>query len=253
MKTCILFTGLPRTLELGYIFHKYYLIDEFNADVFLHTWDVVNSGHRFNGYSINTGRVNNPSNTLEKPCFELTPHQFIEQKMNCKDYIIDSYSKFQPNYDNVSDKRITSTRAMTYSWFKANELKRKYEEKNNFKYDLVIRVRTDSIPYTTIPKKELEKINDTLYFSAHINRNYYNFDHIPKGTYPDEFVFGSSSLMDIFSQAYYTFEETGLLNEQLTSYHISKNNLKADFSDIGMKIFDFYTEDEWYLLERVMK
>ena len=76
---------------------------------------------------------------------------------------------------------------MFYSLEKANDLKKKYEEKNNFKYDCVIRLRTDEFFYKDVGSLDDYDLNTVNVFDEYAHLDYGINDH---------FAFGSSKLMD---------------------------------------------------------
>ena len=82
-----------------------------------------------------------------------------------------------------------SVYSMWYSIFKSNQLKTQYEKCNNMVFDLVYRIRFDS------------NIIDNEHFSVPVNN--YNTLYIPSGYdwggINDQFAYGSSQYMDIYS------------------------------------------------------
>jgi hypothetical protein len=240
MKTAILFTGLPRTLELGYLFHKNYLIEPRKADVFIHTWDIDNGGYRFalEGNTINTGRVVSPTSEIAPPCFNKSIKNFIIDDMRCKGYSIESYSEFSKKNGNGSDA------AQTYSWKRSNELKKEYERKNNFRYDIVIKTRCDILPCSNISEEEINDCQDKIYIGQNYNEKHYRRRDF---THPDGFAFSSSELMDIYCECFDTWS-TGVphKSEDLLRHHFEINKLSHKLTSLKMKMMEVYTENEWY-------
>jgi hypothetical protein len=78
-----------------------------------------------------------------------------------------------------------------YSIYRSNELKKEFEIKNTFKYDVVFRIRPDQIYYGNLEDLNLVK-NDSVYIPAH---DYH-------GGINDRFAFGKSEIMDKFCSTY---------------------------------------------------
>ena len=243
MRVAVIFTGLPRTLEIGFLFHRNYLIEPFGADVFVHTWDVENAGYRFNKNTniLNTGRVLSTTSDISPSCFNGDVKSFIENKMCAKNYAIESYSDFENR--NGGD----NCTAMVYSWQKVNDLKKTYENENNFKYDLVIKVRTDILVHTYLDDAEISDSKNILYVGSHINENAYVKYHMSNSSVPDCFAFGSSELIDVYCDCIETLKKgTTLKSESLLGLHLKENNIAHKLSNVKMKMFEVYTENEWY-------
>jgi len=88
--------------------------------------------------------------------------------------------------------------SLFYSMERANDHKREYENKNNFKYDCVIRLRTDEFfmrpigPISTYDMNLVNVLKDWVHLDYGLN---------------DRFAFGSSELMDKYLDVYSNFEK----------------------------------------------
>lgn len=84
------------------------------------------------------------------------------------------------------------TYSMYYSIYKANELKKDWENKNNIKFDVVYRIRSDIelLNEHDLPRKTIQP--NTLYVPAN--------DH--HGGLNDQFAFGDSPSMDLYSSCF---------------------------------------------------
>lgn len=78
---------------------------------------------------------------------------------------------------------------MYYKIYKCNQLKNEFERENNFKYDIAIRVRPDMAPHGQLI---LEKNNNTVYFPKNLD-----YDGVC-----DQFAYGDSQTMDVYSDMY---------------------------------------------------
>jgi hypothetical protein len=147
--------------------------------IFIHTWNISNLDE-FNS------TLWSKSNTLELENINL---------FNPKKILIEDFSDRQillQNLFNAADfknkaRHDIGTVSMYYSIFKSNELKKEYEKENNITFDCVIRSRFDSdiISELEIESYDLSKVN------IPIGKDW--------GGLNDQFAFGNSDSMDIYS------------------------------------------------------
>lgn len=207
MKIALCISGFMRGFNSNFISLKQYLID-INPEIhiFINTWNYIDFDN-FQG--INENEIKNLYNpkkiVIEKP-FQLPTHQLM----------IDKNPEKLRNINNVL--------SMFYKINKCNELKCEYEKENNFKYDCVIRFRSD-INLTSriiIDKSKLNNINIPMYGDfAGLN---------------DQLAFSNSDNMNIYCNLYnriveyLTIENTYLCMkpELFLKFHIEHNNLKLN-------------------------
>lgn len=115
---------------------------------------------------------------------------------------------------------------MFYKIMKCNELKTQYEIKHNFKYDIVVRLRTDT-PFQkpVIFSEEKDKI--------------FIPNNLDFGGICDQFAYGSSDLMNIFCDLFpnikrYFDEGCKFHPETLLKYHCDKVGLNIIRQDVGI-------------------
>ena len=114
---------------------------------------------------------------------------------------------------------------MFYKIMKCNHLKIKHENKHNFKYDIVVRLRTD----TTFQKPLIFLEDKDKIFTPH---------NCVGGYVCDQFAYGSSDLMDKFCDVFpnikkYFDEGCKFHPETLLEYHCKKLDLNIVREDIG--------------------
>jgi hypothetical protein len=114
--------------------------------------------------------------------------------------------------------------SMLYSIMMANELKKRYEIKNNFRYDLVIKTRFDLIfhPTSTFP---LTHVLPRTIYSAGGNTGINNTDYEHHGI-SDLIFWGDSQSMDIATNTFRYYKYTALYNDIFL-----KEGVKMDVSD----------------------
>jgi len=250
MKVALCLFGLPRCLELSYILHKYYIIDELNADIFIHTWDKNNGGNRMNETSHNLiqsscfSSSDKKSLITDNPCNTMEVDNFIKEKIKPKKYLIENYN----NFKNINGD--SSTAAMYWSIKKSNELKKEFEIENNTKYDLVIISRMDLLFKTNIPYIEIEesiKSSEFIYMTTNRDKNAYGWHDIQPDKNSDMFIFGNNELINIYSNSFDTWlDNKNLVSEEVYYNHLNKFNIKTKISDIKFMGMVNYTINEWY-------
>jgi len=85
-----------------------------------------------------------------------------------------------------------------YNIWKANELKKKYEIENGFKYDLVMRTRFDNYFFSSLTNDDTERISNGSVWIP------YGFDDFLEygGGLNDQLAIGTSKAMDVYSDMY---------------------------------------------------
>ena len=214
MRVAICFSGMPRALDDGYEYLKH-LIEKHKADVFVHTWleDPYEAA-----YHANFPRENRfidpvykaPSTSLEERIQKISKIQLLYKPISMT---IEKYHIYQKWYSN-NEKYIFYYRhcSQLESIFLSNQLKRKYETQNNFKYDVVIRCRFD------LPLKQEFNFQDyelDKYVYVRDIKAEWNGQEIPKGNkriercINDMFAFSSSVNMDKWCDLFNYIKEAG--------------------------------------------
>jgi len=142
-----------------------------HCDFFIHTWDITT--YKNGDYH------NSHSPEFDWDAIKLKEeylNEFLEIYKPLK-YEVTPFLKYREEIEHSPDYLMP---AWAYSFWKANELKKEYENENNFKYDYVIKLRGDLIFWPSmilkpilelIMNSELEKLpmyhlEDMLYLST---------------------------------------------------------------------------------------
>lgn len=147
------------------------------TDYFIHTWDT------------NTWRLPKTDHNVFEDV-KHSDHEDIKNTYLPKGCIIEEYSK---------ERFIRSWDPMFYSFARSMMLKRDYELKHSFQYDLVVKVRLDVI-YNPARQFPLQRVwPGVCYTSTPISKfpsefNYNNFD--------DVLFYGDSPTMDLIGDLY---------------------------------------------------
>lgn len=136
IKVALIITGTSRNYIENYPTWKAYLLDLYDTDLFFHTYNVT-------GY-------HNDIYANKQNIFDPDP---LIKLLQPKKYIIDDFTtKIEELKNGVVSQCSRSNspkpeyiKAQLYSIYMAAKLKRQYEIENNFEYDVVIKIRFDTI------------------------------------------------------------------------------------------------------------
>lgn len=221
MKIALCLSGQPRFIDQGYnqLYDK--LLSKSSVDCFIHCWWSMDMANK-NMNSMNMANPHNRSyifkeNTLELLQKYYNPISFLTEKHKNFELIDDVYYE-QPN-------KTTSVQSMWYSIKMANQLKQQHEKLHNFKYDVVIRSRTDIILHK-LCLEDLTETNCVYTDSVGKNKDFPN----------DQFCVSDSESSDYYSSLYdnlinYKNEGfTWFVGERLLKYHMSKSSITSKYT-----------------------
>ena len=152
MKTAMLVYGQLRQYEKCMPSIQKYILDVLQPDVFVNVWDT-------RGHSLYSEVANiDISFSNEKVILD-----DVIKYYNPKDVLIENYNDWMNNlegeYKQVMLSEKKSATPKNYKIKMCNQMKRKYEEKNNFKYDCVMVFRPDTIFFSQIPFYVLQDLD----------------------------------------------------------------------------------------------
>lgn len=209
MRTAVCFSGLlrPATFEcIENIIES--IVRPNNADVFIHTWNT-----------------NEPHSILSDEVTQREVYTYVLEKLSPKLFEIQEKIYFDPHkYPHSHDIpklglwAVSSLQSMFYSIMKANDLKKRYEKENNFKYDCVFRCRLDIKLTETYEAKK------------------YDLNSIMTSTNSDILAFSNSNNMDHYSDLYnrldsfsdkYSWQPEAKLMRHLSGHNIVPLDITA--------------------------
>lgn len=202
VKIALCFSGQPRFVEEVYPFIKQNVISNYDVDIFAHLWfddDLCNKPYKYGG----TGNWKNqriPKNIINIFKDLYSPKKFVVEPS--KTFLV---SKLSNDYDetlkryksgainnpeepNYPIRDVNNIFSYYYSLNQVCLLKKCYEYENDFKYDYVIWIRTDSQVHSKIDYSTFDK--STVYYTGINNQ--------PDGMICDWINFGGSEVMDAF-------------------------------------------------------
>lgn len=227
MKIALCLSGHIRNLEENYLSLKNNLLNFYDVDVFIHTWDtygwrvdgidITTQEDGFKGFDYYSGNINQIKiNEILKP----------------KKMVIDNYKDFESifvekskSYTNLRcpDKdRPSNMASMWYKIMKCNELKKHYEEENNFKYDIVIRTRPDLVYFAPIIDENILLLYKKAVIVPIVESH---------GFASDLMAVGSSKIIDIASNVYEHLDEINKSNCLMNPHNILEFYYNKFFSN----------------------
>ena len=238
MRTAICISGELRSYDITAEELRHHIINPLNADVFIYSWDTIsgtwktrNASNIYNNFLVDDVRHEEPAETLKRNLealyspISMVLEPFKEEYKNN----IENVSRPQELIDDPNlSKWCQHDLAMFYTMYKCNELKKQYEQENNFKYDLVIKIRTDiRFPHLGSLKASLQDMcKNTLW--------YWPKDHNEAHVVSDKFAFSTSEIMDYYSSVFTKLNEywaEGIMVESTQVPKISEHTLWSHFHE----------------------
>lgn len=179
MKIAVCLSGQPRTLRYASKSIINYFSGDYEVDYFCHSWN-------YNNWKGKTDQIT-----------------WSNDEVVDKEQLLTDLSVFNPKKVEIQSKDSVRCHgpweSLFYSMMKANFLKKEYEIHNNFRYDLVIRARYDTIyqPNTNFVPPHPE--NNLDLYITHCERMNIEYNRL---NVSDVFFFGTSFGMDIVCDVY---------------------------------------------------
>jgi hypothetical protein len=209
MKIALCFSGQPRFVNEVYNYIQQNVCDGYDVDVFMHLWfdeELQTKPYKYGGngnwvdqrispdaikyaealYSpkklkVEKSRIFRDSNIVTDYCYDLSGN-LIDWTKHWKE-------SQEPDYRN---RMVNNWLSSFYSLNQVNILKKEYEYENDFKYDFVVRCRTDSVVHTKIVYEQYDP--RVVYYTNILNQ--------PDGMIADYLNLGGSKVMDCFMSTF---------------------------------------------------
>ena len=206
MKIALLLSGQPRFIEQGAPHILKNVCEGYDVDTFIHFWfddELQTQPYKFGECGQGTWHEQRiATNAVEEAVEIYKPIKYVTEPSKI---FIDSKVPFQTSVERywrgaLGEKdpeafrfrNINNCLSYFYSLNEVNKLKKEYEYANDFKYDWVVRCRTDTLIHTKVP---FEELNPEL---VHYSDN----QHQPDGMINDWFDFGGTKQMDAFMSVF---------------------------------------------------
>ncbi len=145
MKIALLICGTSRNYKENYITWKKYLLDLYDVNIFIHTYDV-------DGYYLNNVNNFNKNDLLDL----LKPKKYLIESFN--DKTNDFKKQIKTQFLRRGSPKPESIKSQLYSIYMVNQLKKLDEKENGYVYDIVIKIRFDTIFYDDFGKDDINMI-----------------------------------------------------------------------------------------------
>lgn len=227
MRVAICLSGQMRTFERCHPYLKKYVLEPLQPDVFIHTWK--NSGVWTKG--------TNQKDEEKKITYDELRELYDPKKSVIEDFE-DSYTEGMGNIQvpdllkQYEPRHYKGAIPMFYKIWACNELKKEWEHKHHFQYDVSIRLRPDMIFFDRIPDKVLKDTNIIWFSHYAIN---------PVFQASDKFAVSGSKNMDYYCSLWEHLEEywqnplgngnweEHRIGERLMKYHLKNQKTKTFF------------------------
>jgi hypothetical protein len=242
MKVAVCYSGFPRNIQKTFpnIVNK--MLKDHDVDFFIHTWNVDEYQDEID--YVKKDIVPKLFLVEDQKKFQRNPYYFINSKTSPEEYLNQlnlskEDKKFFPipskenGFEFYKDLEVVkfgyyssfpyNFLSQFYSFYKAIEFKKIYEQNNDFEYDCVIRIRPDVYLYDDINLKDLN-LNVLNVFDAPFHRG-------TTLTVNDHFACASSSLLDIYGECflflstYYFSYGVDFIQEIILGKHLEVNNI----------------------------
>lgn len=215
MRVALIISGQPRFVNECAPYMINNIINQYDVDVFSHLWfddRLTKSPYKYEG--------NWTTQTIQSDAVETFKSLYnpklieVEESISFKDDKLNFDSSLKKYNDwktpNAPDDMKNGTKGFSdliksnqisyfYSLNKANLLKKKYEYLNNFKYDWVVKARTDTVLLAPL---NLSDYNQNVVTYTNIN----NQESVTPGLICDWLNFGSSYVMDVFNSCFSCYD-----------------------------------------------
>lgn len=225
MKIALCLSGHLRTFEKTYSSLYKNILNVYNPDIFIHTWDKL-------GFACNYKTDKDLNSTYDK-------QNIINKLYNPKNIIIESSSfveelkehgnQYAPHLRN-EPKHVGHMASMFYKIYACNEIRKQFELQNPVKYDYIIRSRADLVFNNSLTLPPIEE--NTVWIPKHISG---------EGWYTDQFSIGNSDSMDLYSSLYFDIPEyfkakMDFYPEKFMFWGLNKKSLTTKYLDINFHI-----------------
>ena len=214
MRVAICFSGMPRNFKTTHKPFENNILNVlegmgFEYDIFIHTWDNKLKYPKYLPDDGNYTEIERLYNPISFEC-EIYDNNMIHE------LLIDSkvdkylqhlsskgYTEWKRRSDDISEWIAggllrNNTISLFYGIKKVNELRKKYEKENNFKYDAIILCRFDNIVFDKINTNVLEVLEDTIFSPM----GYEPDDRDKLGTVNDILAVGGRDSMEVYMTLY---------------------------------------------------
>lgn len=227
MKIALCLSGHLRNFERAYPTLYFYLLKDYDVDIFIHTWDKLGFSCAFK--TDNT--LNDTSTKLAEAEKLYKPKSIIVESVDFVEELKRQGDEYAPHLKN-EPKHVGHMASMFYKIYACNELKNKYQRESGIEYDCVVRCRPDLLfqNKVTIPTEKKAGVIWTP--RALSSPDWYN----------DQFAVGAPNDMDLYSSVFFDIPEyfrarMEFYPEKFLVWALQKKKLTVNWWDVYFNIY----------------
>jgi len=226
MKIALLLSGHYRTFERNYESLKKYLLNLYDIDIFIYTWD---------DYGFWTPDENESGGVYKT--INISP-DFIRNVVKPKKYKIEKMEDHLQTIKDLSKKVINkryhfvrpiNITGLWYTLHQCDLLRREYEKENNLEYDIIIRGRFDILYSKPI------NIDRTFTICTDV------WGPLRDEGYGDVFFYGSNEDMTIITNMILHFDEVGQIpfdSHSAFRYWVNKHIMNITSREFSITVYN---------------
>ena len=235
MRSAVCLSGQMRTYRICYENLCRYILEPYSPDVFIHTWKNTGVTHHIEDLiprsSFNRQYIVEDNEVTYEGLDKLYSPKLCVIEEFVEGYTEELDGRRVPKIlKEKESKHYKGSLPMFYKMKKCNELKQEWENRRDFIYDIVIRLRPDLMIKERIPKEVCEDSNTLWYSDYAINKSL---------QVSDKFAISSSKVMDYYTSVWDFINnywknplgdgtwETYRVGERLMKFHIDRGPFAA--------------------------
>lgn len=233
IKVAVCLSGLTRSLQYCWKTIEKNLVEPYNADIFLHTWDInVGGGGAADRFA--------SAPAFQNVCKEVFFEQVKQKYQNRFHYQIEPFEDRKWNVLNI--KEYANITSMFYSIYKCNELRKSVGD-----YDIVIRSRMDTYYENVAPQDEISQCLDSNKIFVRFNgvnkgvnslRNSFIWENSPFVC--DNFAICNNYSMNVYASTYTKLNALLKMGRHISpesclGYNLCSSNIAYAWSNIRFK------------------
>jgi len=227
MKIALCLSGHLRKFEQTYPTLFFYLLKNYDVDIFIHTWDKLGFSCAF--------KTDSTLNDTEPKIPEVNrlyhPKKMMIESTDFVEELKIQGDQYAPHLRN-EPKHVGHMASMFYKIYAANELRRLHQVETGTKYDWVIRCRPDLLFHNNVTLPPEHKPGKIWMPKALSSPDWYN----------DQFAIGSPEDMDLYSSVFFDIQEyfrarQEFYPEKFMVWALKKKKLSAEWWNVYFTIF----------------
>jgi|SRR5579885_839567 len=226
MKIAVCLSGHLRKFEETFPLLQKHLLNHYDCDIFLHTWDKMGYVSRYKG----DARSDETLKYIEAVQALYKPKKIVVESSSFVEELKRQGDEYAPHLRN-EPKHVGHMASMFYKIYAANELRKFHERETNTQYEWVVRCRPDLLFHgdTWVPS---DKTPGRVYIPKHQSG---------QGWLSDQFAIALPDDMDLYCSFFFNLAEYfGARNEfypeKFMAWNFTKNNLTPIMWDCHFNI-----------------